>query len=59
MDLKDKTKKEGRKILPWWKKFLIGLWSVLVSMFTFWKGLPDESKDKVRENLRKLNKKRK
>lgn len=46
------------EILPWWKKFLIGLWSVLVSMFTFWKGLPDESKDKVRESLRKLNKKR-
>ncbi len=48
------------QVLPWWKKFLTGLWSVLVSMFTFWKGLPDESKDKIRENLKKFsNNKRK
>ena len=46
------------KILPWWKKFLIGLWSVIVSMFTFWKGLPDEDKEKIRENLKKFNKKK-
>ena len=46
------------QILPWWKKFLIGLWSVIVSMFTFWKGLPDEDKEKVRENLKKFGKKK-
>ena len=46
------------QILPWWKKFLIGLWSVIVSMFTFWKGLPDEDKEKVRENLKKFSKKK-
>lgn len=46
------------KQLPRWKKFLIGLWSVVTSMVTFWKGLPDETKDKVRERLNKLNKKK-
>lgn len=46
------------QILPWWKKFLIGLWSVIASMFTFWKGLPDEDKEKVRENLKKFGKKK-
>ena len=47
------------KVLPWWKKFLIGLKSVLVSMFTFWNNLPDESKDKIRKNIKKFGKKQK
>lgn len=46
------------QILPWWKKFLIGLWSVIVSMFTFWKSLPEEDKEKVRENLKKFSNKK-
>ena len=52
----DPTLPEVQK-LPWWKKFLGGLWSVVVSMVTFWKGLPDEDKEKVRERLNKLKKK--
>ena len=47
------------KVLPWWKKFFMGLKSVLVSMFTYWNNLPDESKDKIRENLKKFGKKQK
>ena len=44
--------------LPWWKKYLLGLWSVIVSILTFWKGLPEEDQSKIRENLSKLRKKK-